>query len=289
MAGVGEDIKGTGRLDGDAKSNLLQASDHEQASLIVDSLHLGDVLGRLLQSGDAGPLGKRAGADEEVLLHLLNGTDEVLRSDEIAQPESCHGIELGKAVQDKGMVGELQYGMLPAFIDQAVIDLIGDDVRRESGNGPHGVLREKVTGRIGGRVDENGLCLIADSRLDRLRRELEAVLFIDRDPDGNAAQEAYEIGVAGIARVGDDDLLSVLQQRRKDEHHGRRGSGGHDHLIWFYRDAVGAVVMLCDRLSQPQVAQAVRVVGESLSQEPTLSRLLQRLGYRSQARPPPDG
>ena len=38
------------------------------------------------------------------------------------------------------MIGELQDRVLAALVDQAVVDLIGDDVGREPGDGPHGVL-----------------------------------------------------------------------------------------------------------------------------------------------------
>ena len=78
---------------------------------------------------------------------------------------------------------------------------------------------------------------------DRLRPQLETVLFIDRHPCRNASQESYEIGIAGIARIGDNYLLAPLQESGEDQHHGRRGAGGHHHLLGLYRNAIGLLVM----------------------------------------------
>ncbi len=50
---------------------------------------------------------------------------------QIAQPPPSHGVKFRKAIDDKSPIGKLQDRMLLALIDQAMVDFIGDDVRRK--------------------------------------------------------------------------------------------------------------------------------------------------------------
>ena len=75
------------------------------------------------------------GGDEEILLQLLDGPDERGRGDQVAQAQAGHGVELGKPVEHEGPVGELEDAVLLALVDQAVVDLVGNDHR---GVGPRG-------------------------------------------------------------------------------------------------------------------------------------------------------
>ncbi len=114
--------------------------------------------------------------------------------------------------------------MLLSLINQSVIDLIGDDVWAEPGDGLHVLPREEVSCGIGGGVDQNGPGLVPDPLSDRLRPQLEAVLFIDRNPCRHSPQEAYEIGITGVAWIGEYHLLAPLQENGEDKHHRRRGA-----------------------------------------------------------------
>ena len=137
VPGVGKDVKGAGRLDGDAEAQLPEALDDELAALVVNGPHAGHVRRSFFESGDAGYLGDGAGTDEEVLLNLLDGADERLGRDQVAEPEAGHGIHLGEAVQDKGVVGVLQNGVFLALVDEAMVDFVRDDVGRKFGNRLH--------------------------------------------------------------------------------------------------------------------------------------------------------
>ena len=66
--------------------------------------------------------------------------------------------------------------------------------------------------------------LVPDPLSDRLRPQLEAVLFIDRNPCRHSPQEAYEIGITGVAWIGEYHLLAPLQENGEDKHHRRRGA-----------------------------------------------------------------
>ena len=165
-------------------------------------------------------------------------------------------------------VGEFQDGVLLALVNQAVVDLIGDDVGRALGNCPHGPLGEQAAGWIGRRVDEDGLCPPGDLLPDRLRPEFKAVFFVYRYLYWNASKKFYEIGIAGIARIGEDNLLARFQQRCKDQHHGWRCAGGHGHLLRLHRNAIFIKVVPANGLSKLLVPQAVRVMCEPLLQRP---------------------
>jgi len=216
VPGVGEDVEGPRRLDCDPEAELAEPSYHKTAPFVVGPPHPFDVVAGLPEGGDPRPLDGGVGADEEVLLHLLDRPYELGRRDEVAQPQARHGVELREAVEDDGVVGELQNRALPSSVDEAVVDLVGDDPDPQIGDLLHPSGGEEGPRRVRRRVDDDGLRLIGDPGSYSPGVELKAVGLGGRHRHGDAAGKPDEVRVAGVAGVGDDRLVPRLQKRRED-------------------------------------------------------------------------
>src|SRR5512136_991602 len=82
----------------------------------------------------------------------------------------------------------------------------------------------------------------------------------------NTLHKSDEAGIAGVMRVGEDDLVTFLKQRRKEQEHGRRSPRSDHNLIGRDGHIVGLEVVPANGLPEFQEAQAVRVMGVSLVQ-----------------------
>ena len=114
---------------------------------------------RVGERRDPSPLGDGGRADHEVLLDLLGRPDEVLRKDRPPEPPASHGPGLRKPVDHDGVVRVLEDRVLLARINQAVVDLVGDDGQPLAGEPPQvGVVEADPRGVRRG-VDHHGLHL----------------------------------------------------------------------------------------------------------------------------------
>ena len=266
MPGVGEDVEGPRRLDFDPESELAEPFDHEPPPLVVGPPHPFDVVAGVPEGSDPRPLDCGVGADEEVLLHLLDRPDELGRGDQVPQSKAGHGVELGEAVQDDGVLGELQNRSLPSSVDEAVVDLVGYDPDPQIGDRLHPSGGEEGPRGVRWRVDDDGLRPRVDPRGYGPGVELESLLRPDGDGHGDAAGKPYEVRVAGVAGVGDDRLVPGLQEEGEDEHHGGGGPRADDDPFGIDGDTVTLGVVLGYRLPQLLIAAAVGVVGVPLGE-----------------------
>ena len=147
LPGVGQDIKSAGGFHRQPEADFFQPSDHKLSADIIGLPHSGHICLGLGQSGDPGPLSHGVGRDKKVLMDLLERSHEGLGGNQVTQSPAGHGVELGKPVEYEGPVGKLQDRMLLPFVDQTVIDFIGDPVpcRRF----PPSVPAQQLPGGIG--------------------------------------------------------------------------------------------------------------------------------------------
>ena len=73
-------------------------------------------------------------------MQFLNGADEFLGGDQVAQAQPGHGKQFGKPVQNERPVSKLKDRVFLSFINQAVVDLVGNDPGRHVGDGFHACL-----------------------------------------------------------------------------------------------------------------------------------------------------
>ena len=123
------------------------------------------------------------------------------RGDDVAEPPAGHREELREAVEDEGIVGELEGGMLRVSVDEAVIDLVRDHGNAEAADLGEVVLRDQRAGGIRGGVDDDGARPGTDRRAHGVRLELEAFLFPARMQRGTPLRYRDEIRIAGVARI----------------------------------------------------------------------------------------
>ena len=107
--------------------------------------------------------------------------------------------------------------MLLAFVHQAVVDFIGDDIWAlltlgQGGDLLHAVGRQQIARGIGRGVNKNAPGFGAQFFFDGFGAVLKAVFFINRNGDRPALDKFNEIGIAGIMGIRDDDFIPGLQQ-----------------------------------------------------------------------------
>ena len=162
-----------------------------------------------------------------------------------AQAPACHGIGLGEAVDGNGIIREFQDGVLLAGIDQPVVDLVGDD-----GDGQLdlqafrcSISRQTPVG-FAGELMIRALVRPVHALLYLGRVELEPVRTPGADEAGFGTQDLGEVRVAGIVRVGHDDLVTCIYQAGNGHEQRRRRAGGDHDAGLIDLDAVGLLIVL---------------------------------------------
>ena len=92
------------------------------------------------------------------------------------------------------------------------------------------------------------------------------------DENGYASAVADEVGIAGVARRTENDLVSLLDQQRKHQQHGGRCAARHHHAIRIYRYLKTRLDVVGDGSAQFDQTAAVAVVGFAVAQGPSASR-----------------
>ena len=215
---------------------------------------------RLLHEGVCG--------EEEVLLDLLGGAHELRGRDQVAQAPAGHRVRLREAVEHEGAPGELQDREIRAAEVEAVVDLVARDVDTgvlgDLGQRAQVCLAENRAGRVAGRVDHDRLGPRPDGSANLVGAVSEAVLGTHGNQLGDAAEEGDVVGIRRIAGVGHDDLVARVEQRAKEQEHGRRGALRDDDRLGIDVDPVVGAVPLGERVSQVRVAERLRVVGAAI-------------------------
>ncbi len=216
-----------------------------------------------LQGGQSGPLDYGAGADIQILGQLLDFPDKTFGGDKVAQTPSGHGIELGKAVEDKGLVSDLQNGWGMAGVGQALVNLVRDDPQAQVGQILHPLQAKQGASWVGRRIDHDSPGVRAADLRDFIGSVLKSIVFINRDRKRDSAHKRDEVGVAGVSGIRDDDRFSVFQKSGKAQEHGRRSSGGDNDLIRVYVPSGPLPGVFTDCFPQLQKTQAVGIMGLS--------------------------
>gem|GEM_PF-4463142 len=166
--------------------------------------------------------------------------------------------------------------MLPALVNQPVVDLVADHedlIPGQGGDVLHDLRFQEVAGWIGGGVDDDGAGPRAQPFLYLPRAVLEAVLLEDRDLHRPPVHELHDVRIAGVAGVGEDDLVPGVQEGGEEEEHGRGAPAGDDDAVRVHLHVVLAVVVGGDGLPQLPHPLAVGVAGLSLQHGPVGSLL----------------
>ncbi len=142
-----------------------------------------------------------------------------------------------------------------------MVDLVGDDGQGEVGQLLQPGGGEDGSGGIGRRVDQQSPGPVGDELFDLLGAGLKAIFGAGAQKVGNASGEADEVGVAGIAGIGQNDLVPVLEQSREEQQHQGAGSRGDEDLLRRDLDAVSPQIEAGDLPAQVQPSQGMSVEG----------------------------
>ena len=97
-------------------------------------------------------------------------------------------------------------------VGQAVVDLVGNDHGAQSGQGAHALRLQHDARGVAGGIDEHGPGARRDLPGHVLGTELEALFLMGQRPDGLPAGIAHEVGIAGIAGIGEDHFVARIEQ-----------------------------------------------------------------------------
>ena len=218
---VHHDIEGTVRLVAADAGDAVHPLHHVVAAALKGQTHaLHALLGSgqglhrcLLRDGAGG-----AGAVAEI---VGNDLGDLVVGGHIADPPAGHGVGLGDAVDEQGTLLDLltQRGKadeLGVVIDQAVIDLVGDDVdvllHADLGQSLQLLPAVHGAGGVAGVVQDHALGLGGNGGGELLGGDLEFVSLGGMDDDRNAAHHADQLGIADPVRRGQDDLVPGIDK-----------------------------------------------------------------------------
>ena len=180
----------------------------------------GDLVLRGREGGERGLLGRRRRGDEEVLGELLDLAREAGRLHQPAQAPAGHAEVLREAVDDDcaGVVGRnAARRAVGTVVGEPQVDLVDDapsvavgDSRAEASQL---VVGQGGTRRIRRRGDHDAARPVRPCAGDGLGVELESRLRGRLDQPDPAAEAFCEPAVAGVRRVGDEDLVAGVDER----------------------------------------------------------------------------
>ncbi len=220
-------------------------------------------------------------------LDLGHAVDDLGRPGGEADPPAGHRVGLGHPVDDDGLLLDVlaergEAGELEAVVDEAGVDLVGDDVDvlalDHLGQGQELVLRVGPAGRVRGIVQDDGLGGRGDRGLEGLGRQQEAVLLARRDDDRLALGQSDAFGIGDPIGGRDDDLLPLVDQGLDEVEEGGLGPGRDDDLLRAVLEAEVVLEALGDGLAQGQDAVALGVFREVVADglDPGLLDVLRR-------------
>jgi hypothetical protein len=92
-------------------------------------------------------------------MNALHDFGKRFGKDTVAQPPAGHRIELGESVDHERFVREFQDGMRAVFVNQAMINFVGDNILFvELSDILQLFFGHDDAGRIGRRIDHNRFC-----------------------------------------------------------------------------------------------------------------------------------
>ncbi len=214
-----------------------------------------------VEGGDRGELAQRRRRDEQVLRQALDRPQQVRRQDHPADAPAGHREILGEAVDDHGVGVEPGDGCRRRAVDDAVIDLVGDEA--DAAGAAIVRDRDQVVGveHGPGRVRRAG----DDQAVERPRRleQLDRGLVARRLGAGQRhrldAEGVQDVLVTGIARLDERDPVAGVEGGEEAQHEARRRAGRHHDPLGRHLDPVPGAIVPGDPLAQRRDAERVGV------------------------------
>jgi hypothetical protein len=166
-----------------------------------------------------------------------------------------------------------------AAVVQAMVDLVAHHPQAvllgEPGHRAQILLAEDGSGGVGRRIHHDRPRPRPHRPSELVDPEPEALLGTHPDRHRRPAEERGVVAVGRVARIGDDHLVTGVEQRPEGEQHrGRRALGDH-HVRRIHGHPVGPRVVLGHGVAQVEQPEGLRVTGVAL-----LHRPFRRLGDR---------
>ena len=229
----------------------------------------------LVAAGDGrggGVLGDGVGVGRGMALEGGHGLDDLLGAGGVADAPAGHGIGLGNAVDDDGLLLDLRAeggdaAVLFVVVDELFVDLVGDDVEAalhgQIGDGLK--LRAAPDAAVGvvGRVDDERLRPVGDVGTQHVGGDDEVVLLAAAHHHRHAAGHAHHLGIAQPAGRGQKHLVAGIEQHAQGCEDGLLRAAGDDHLRGRVVHAVVQMELFADFLAQIQRARHGRVARDA--------------------------
>ena len=258
------DIEGAVGQDWDRKADVFQPIEHDAPAgeeLVAALLAHGDGFGG--EDRQRGLLNGRRSAQEVVDRQVLDGGHQLLGKNRPAQSPSRHPEVLGEGVDDDGLGVGLQDGAggcaVLARIGQAQVDLVDDP--------PGAAFACQCTDRlqllegdrrargVGGGRQHDRARLRSPRRLGCGPVHLVAAGRTGGCQNDPTAVGLHQLPVAGVGRIGDDDVVTGLGGSSGHQQERRGRAGGDDDPGRIDLDAVPVPVEARDGLTQCEQAQ----------------------------------
>ena len=211
-----------------------------------------------VQRLDRRGLGDRRGVGRALRLDLRHAADQRLRAAGEADAPAGHRVGLGDAVHrqralvqrrlDLGHGGERE-----TVVDDLLVDVVGHrpDVRvAEEDLGERAQLVRRIGGtrRVRRRIEDQPLGPRADGRIERLRRDLEALLGGAVDEHGRAAGDLHHVRIGHPVGARNDDLVAVVDGGQHGVEQHLLAADADDDLVGAVVEAVVAPELVAHRL-----------------------------------------
>ena len=226
-----------------------------------------------LQRRPGGRLRDGGGIGGALGLDLFHGVDEFQGAGGIADAPAGHGIGLGHAVEDDGLVMEIRAGhqyIGERFVVEpdVLVDIVAgdDDLGIPLDNLTQGdELRAGIGGArgVGGAVDDHQAGALGDGLFQLFRRDLEALFQPRGDDDRVGVRQQHHVRVGYPVGGGDDDLVACIEERLGQVVEALLAADGHQDLIRCILQSVVAPELLAYGLSQFLGARHGGVLGEA--------------------------
>ena len=174
------------------------------------------------RAASGGPLGHVVDVRAQVRLEVRCGGDQVGRTDQPAHPPAGHGVGLGHAVEDDGLVGRLRHEgrqrrELVVVVDEVLVDLVGDDPEAvldgPAADGLDLVGRVHRARGVRGRDEDQRLGAIGAGGLQLVDGDPEAGGLVGGQHDRRPAGQRHRLGVGGPVGGGQQHLVARVHDR----------------------------------------------------------------------------
>ena len=215
----------------------------------------------------------RAGANEQVLREPLNGLNQSGWHHQPAQAPTGH-IEVFREAVDADdalaqAIGQGQCAVAKAFVKaQAQVDFVEDGhaatVSHGRGNALQGVAVDRGPCGVGWRGQQHATRGGAPGGGDVLGAELEALIGAAGQQHRLPTGGLHELAVAGVAGVGHEDFVALVDQRQTGQLQRGRSASGDDDARWVDGHTPSRGVPAADGFAQGRQAGGWGVLGQAL-------------------------